>query len=129
MAYIQPKKTSIYVDTVTKKEGVARATGKPYSFYEVMTVDGVKYAANDPKWETMVGGPHEIEFTERQNGKYTNRSIVEPAAQRAYVPPARKEVVKADDFQIRTREHLNIIEQKLDNLIGLMTEPDEPQKF
>src|SRR3990167_2425353 len=109
-----------FIDNVIHKSGLAKATGKPYSFYqlEVTAEDGKEYkiATNDAAWQARIGGPHTLELNVKVNGKYTNYSLVEKPIYSAKVTPVAQAAKAQDNFQLQVLEALRIIEQKIDNL-------------
>lgn len=110
-------KATIFVESVSVKEGTSKQ-GKPYRFFKVKAEDGKEYASNDPTWQAKIGGPFEIEFTEKQNGKFVNYSIVDKPLKREYRPAEQKKVAEVDSFRAELRERLDIIEDLVKQVLN-----------
>lgn len=112
------KENNLFLDEVTLKSGQAKATGKPYRFYQLIFTRGdgsqLKIAANNPAWEGRVNtGGHNIEYTEKQNGKFTNRYLVEGVIMSEKRPEATKQAQTAEDFRTELREFMGEINSRL----------------
>src|SRR3990167_2193739 len=108
--------TDIVIVSVEHKTGVG-AKGK-YDFYNLLCDDGTKYSANDPKWEGMIGGPHHISYTEKQNGKYLNRSIYEARQySRSSRPPETKRNDEAMGMLGEILAIVTALDLKVDSLV------------
>lgn len=109
-----------FIENVVHRSGVAKATGKPYSFFQIdfITEEGeqLKIATNDGSWQSKIGGPVELEVNKKVNGKYTNYSLQEKPVYTAKTTPVAQQVKAQDNFQLQVLETLRIIEQKIDNL-------------
>ena len=73
---MQTKK--IVVVSCTKiKDGYGK-NGKPWTLWSVKDEDGVQYSTFSPLYEGLVGIETTITYEEKQSGRFTNRTIVEP---------------------------------------------------
>lgn len=70
------KKTIFITEATQVKSGFGR-NNKPWTLYRVVAEDGTKYSTFEDKYLGMVNSEIEIEYEEKQNGKFTNRTIIE----------------------------------------------------
>ena len=73
------KKEIEIADVIEKKKGSTK--GRKWTLWEVVDGNGDKYTTFDGKYLELIGTIVEIEYKEEQNGKYVNRTILEPKKQ------------------------------------------------
>lgn len=107
-------KKKIFITECSEVKTGFGKNGKPWTLYRVVSEDGTKYSTFDEKYLGMVNSEVEIEYEEKQNGKFTNRTIIEP---RKY--QASHSTGSRDAILVNMNEQ---ILDRLDTIIELMTE-------
>lgn len=69
----------IIKDVQKIKEGYGKKG--PWSLYKVTDSNNVQYSTFEEKYTAMLGMEVDVEVEVKQNGKYTNRTILEPRKQ------------------------------------------------
>ena len=121
------KTSTGYIENVIHKAGIsgpkAKRPGEPYSFYEIQfTPEGeqgsIAIATNDPAWQTKIGGPFTLTYSEVPNGKYVRRSLQEKPIYSAKVLPVAQQAKATDDFKLELRQEVAMMQEKLDQILG-----------
>jgi hypothetical protein len=79
------------------KDGVSKNTGKPYNLAILKGSDGLSYSCFDKDFveSFKLGDEVECEVEERQNGKYTNRTLKKPTGATIEADKRHQEVMNA----------------------------------
>ncbi len=76
----------IIKDVKKIKEGYGK-NGKAWTLFRVTDSTGLEYSTFSPVYEAMIGTEVDVDVEVKQNGKYTNRTIVEPGMKKSSQNP------------------------------------------
>src|SRR3990167_846354 len=95
--------------------------GKPYTLYYVIAANGTRFSTFNSEWLNKIGTEQLITYEEVQNGKYTNRNIIDQTNYTKAENPKPTQAAPNEGLLI-----LKDILQYVKEIHSMLLEPQEP---